>query len=262
MSVPDRSETDAAAAPTSGTAPSREPAYRRLVELTAARYRPAGRTAYHFARGKLGRDPVFAALLAQGLFAGRHRLLDLGCGQGVLALMLATLQLDRDRLAWPAHWAAPPGPLRVLGRDLRTNAVRAAGVALAGTGLADRFVVAPGDVRTVPYEPCDAIAILDVLHYLAHDEQDAVLAACAQALEPDGLLLLRVGDAAQGARFRWTLANDALITLVRGGWPRFATRSAAHWRALLERHGFSVRTQPMSEGTSFANVLLVATRIR
>ena len=37
-----------------------------LVATAAARYRAVGRFAYHFARGKLHRDPVFAALLAYG----------------------------------------------------------------------------------------------------------------------------------------------------------------------------------------------------
>jgi hypothetical protein len=32
----------------------------------------------------------------------------------------------------------------------------------------------------------------------------------------------------------------------------------AEWKALLERLGFGVQSIPMSEGTPFANVLLVA----
>ena len=35
-------------------------------------------------------------------------------------------------------------------------------------------------------------------------------------------------------------------------------RPLAEWMALLERLGFGVRSIPMSEGTPFANVLLVA----
>ena len=49
------------------------------------------------AGGKLRGDPVYAALLAQGLLAGRARVLDLGCGQGLLAAWLLAHDL---RLSW------------------------------------------------------------------------------------------------------------------------------------------------------------------
>jgi SAM-dependent methyltransferase len=67
---------------------SAEPALASLIDAASAPYRAAGRFAWHFARGKLRGDPVFAALLAQGLLAGRARVLDLGCGQGLLAAWL------------------------------------------------------------------------------------------------------------------------------------------------------------------------------
>ena len=244
------------------TSPARRPEFRRLVARCAEHYRPAGRTAYHFARGKLSGDPGFAAVLAQGLLAGRTRLLDLGCGQGVLALMLATLEADAARLGWPADWPPAPTGLVVRAVDLRGDAVRAARLAASRTGLDDRFRFEHADLREVDGGPFDAITIFDVLHYLAHAEQEAVIARCAASLEPGGVLLLRVADAARRARARWTLLNDALITLLRGGWPRFATREADAWRVLLERAGLEVDCQPMAEGTSFANVLLVARKPR
>ena len=50
--------------------------------------------------------------------------------------------------------------------------------------------------------------------------------------------------------------------LVRGHWrPRFAFRTATEWRAELTALGFEVSLAPMSEGTPFANVMLVA-RVR
>ena len=61
---------------------------RELLAAASAYYRPAGAFAWRFARGKLAADPVFPALLAQGLLAGRTRILDLGCGQGLLAAWL------------------------------------------------------------------------------------------------------------------------------------------------------------------------------
>ena len=42
---------------------------KQLVATAAAPYRRAGRFAWHFARGKLGGDPVFLGILRQGLMA-------------------------------------------------------------------------------------------------------------------------------------------------------------------------------------------------
>jgi hypothetical protein len=72
-------------------------------------------------------------------------------------------------------------------------------------------------------------------------------------------LLLRVGDAAQTRGFRISQWVDRIVTLARGHRvpPTFG-RPLAEWAALLERIGFRVQRWPMSQGTPFANVLLVA----
>jgi hypothetical protein len=43
---------------------------------------------------------------------------------------------------------------------------------------------------------------------------------------------------------------------------RLNFRSVAEWRELLERSGFRCEAQPLSEGTPFANVLLVARAVK
>ncbi|EQD39592.1 Methyltransferase type 12, partial [mine drainage metagenome] len=48
-----------------------------LVLTAAEPYRSAGRFAWHFARGKLGGDPVFFGLLRHGLIPSNSRILDL-----------------------------------------------------------------------------------------------------------------------------------------------------------------------------------------
>src|SRR5262249_53534098 len=60
---------------------------RALVAAAALRYRAAGRFAYYFARGKLAGDPAFRAVLERGLVAD-GAVLDIGCGQGLLAAWL------------------------------------------------------------------------------------------------------------------------------------------------------------------------------
>lgn len=225
-----------------------------LVLAASEPYRQADHFAWRFARGKLGFDPVFRHMLSQGLIPPRARVLDIGCGQGLLAaLVLACARVDRERL-WPGHWAPPPLGAQVTGIELMPRDVRRAETAL---GDAARFVC--GDMRHTPFPDADTVVILDVLHYISVAEQDAVLTRARRALPAGGHLLLRIGDAASKRGFLASQWVDAVVTFVRGHrvTPQFG-RTLAAWVAQLESLGFEVRSQPMSQGTPFANVLLVA----
>jgi len=63
--------------------------FRALARRAAARYPPRDRYARHFAYGKLTRDPVFEHLLECGWIPPDSRILDVGCGQGLVAALLA-----------------------------------------------------------------------------------------------------------------------------------------------------------------------------
>jgi hypothetical protein len=55
--------------------------------------------------------------------------------------------------------------------------------------------------------------------------------------------------------------GNRLTALARGRWSAsFTFRSAAEWKTLLEQAGLTVSVHAMSDGTPFANVLLVARR--
>jgi SAM-dependent methyltransferase len=232
---------------------SAEPALASLIDAASAPYRAAGRFAWHFARGKLRGDPVFATLLAQGLLAGRARVLDLGCGQGLLAAWLLAAHALEATGAWPRSWPPAPQPQRLLGVEINPREVQRAHLAL-GT----RAQIVLGDIRHVDYAASDAIVMLDVLHYTNYAAQETALARARAALAPGGVLLLRVGDAAGGVRFTLGQAIDRLVALVRRGrLLRLWCRPLREWLALLERLGFRARVVPMSAGTPFANFLLI-----
>ena len=92
--------------------------YRELVAAASEPYQRAGKFAWHFARGKLRWDPVFSHLLARGLIAPRTRVLDIGCGQGLLASLLAAAAQAAREGRWPSDWAEAPIDVRVSGIDL------------------------------------------------------------------------------------------------------------------------------------------------
>lgn len=235
------------------------PAFRRIVMRAAARYRPTGRGHYYFARGKLSGDPVFAALLRDGLIKDSARIVDVGCGLGVLAAWLAAAETSDPHtpLEWPQTWAPPPKDWTLRGFDLRRKAVAAGSDALCDLG--DRVSLNVGDARVVSLPACDVIVMLDMLHYMDRHAQQELLEGAHQALATGGVLLLRVGDMTTHWRSRFTWLVDWWVMLLRDRrWPHMHCRTLAEWRLLLESIGYRVAAQPMSEGTPFANVLLIA----
>ncbi|GAP37297.1 class I SAM-dependent methyltransferase [Piscinibacter sakaiensis] len=234
-------------------------AWAALHAAACAPYRPAGRFAWHFARGKLGRDPVFRGLLARGDLPARARIVDIGCGQGLLASLLAAVDAAAAAGRWPAAWPPAPVGARVHGIELMARDVARARAALGALPEPPQFVCA--DMREAPLPRCDAVVILDVLHYVDHAAQAALLRRVHAALVPGGRLLLRVGD--QDARRGFAVSQwvDRVVTAVRGHRvPPTWGRPLRDWTALLEGLGFRVAAVPMSAGTPFANVLLVADR--
>ncbi len=229
---------------------------RALLDAATAPYRSAGRFAWYFARGKLNGDPAFLGLLELGLIPDDARILDLGCGQGLLASWLLEARILFESGRWPTHWPPAPKPLAYRGIELMPREVRRATGALGA-----RAELVLGDIRTTDFGRPDTVVILDVLHYLDYAAQDAVLARVRDALLPGGRLLMRVGDGDGGLPFRISHWVDHLVSFTRGHrLSRLYCRSLQDWQALLCRLGFTVEAVPMSRGTPFANVLLVARR--
>jgi SAM-dependent methyltransferase len=237
--------------------PAPDGAWRALVEAAAEPYRGAGRFAWHFARGKLGRDPVFRSLLERGDLTGRPRIVDIGCGQGLLAGLLQACAAAHGAGNWPRAWPAPPQVQAYWGIELMPRDVERARAAWGERAPWARFDCA--DMRRAVIDRCDLVVILDVLHYVSHEEQAEVLRRVQRALQPAGRLLLRVGDASDAAGFRASQWVDRVVTFVRGhrAAPTWG-RPLAQWLTLLESLGFQVRAVPQSQGTPFANVLLIA----
>jgi SAM-dependent methyltransferase len=235
---------------------SPDSAYRCVAEAAARLYAPVGRFAMRYTLGKLRHDPVFATILAHGLIPDRARLVDLGCGQGLLLALLVAANEAIARAEWPAGWPAPPRPQSMAGFDAGKRAI-----ALARIALGDQARIALADLRTVELPACDTIALIDVLHYVDAAAQESALAKCAKALSGGGVLLLRVNDAGAGWRATLTRFSDRLATVARDRkWPRLHDRTLTDWIRLVERAGFAVRTLPASAGTPFANSLLVGRR--
>ena len=227
-----------------------------LLNEATQPFKQGGHFAYHYARGKLGTDPIFRETLKRGLLPARGRLLDLGCGQGSLFAWLLAAERLHAAGRWPADWAPPPRFQSMRGIELMQNDVDRAARAFGVDHPVVR--VEQGDMNHADFGQVDVVTILDALHYFDHEQQAQVLRRIHAALPPGGLFLTRIGDASAGLPFHISNWVDHTVTFVRGHrLPRLYCRSLSEWTALLGSLGFEVSSDPMSEGKPFANVMLV-----
>ena len=232
-------------------------AWTALHAAACAPYRPVSRWAWHWARGKLQHDPVFRGLLERGDLPAGARVVDIGCGQGLIASLLQACDDAQRGGHWPDAWPVRSSAIAYTGIELMQKDVARAAAALSTLPLAPRFVCA--DMCAAALPECDVMVILDVLHYVDHTAQDSVLRRVRDALAPRGRLLLRVGDAGAIRGFAASQWVDRIVTRARGHRvPPTWGRPLRAWIASLQGLGFTVRAVPQSQGTPFANVLLIA----
>ena len=235
-----------------------DPGFTRLTSAAADRYLGASVTAWEFARAKLRGDPVYRAVLASPWLPPSGVMVDVGCGPGLLLALLAQATDDTHEARWPPDgWPVLSADLRLHGIELRP---RAADLARYALGDAAEIQTADALDAQLP-ETIDLATVFDVLHLMDREAQGPLLARIAAAMPAGAILLVREADAAAGWRFRMVRLGNRVTALIRGRWrQRFAFRTGAEWQAELSARGFDVTLAPMSAGTPFANVLLVARR--
>jgi trans-aconitate methyltransferase len=210
------------------------------VTEAVAHYATSSRLARGMMRGKLRVDPVYRELLDRGLGDAR-RIVDLGCGRGLLFALILASQGSAKR------------------PDLHGIEVAASAAHTARQALGDAVKIVEADLAEQPVPPCDTVTLLDVAHYLPVPVQDDLLARVRAALPIGGRFFVREADAAAGAGFLAVRAAERLAAIRGGaGLRRFAYRTVAELKSRLESSGFTVTTTPMGRGTPFANVLLEA----
>ncbi|RMG07968.1 MAG: class I SAM-dependent methyltransferase, partial [Planctomycetota bacterium] len=210
------------------------------AEPLARAYRLLGATVGHYAASKLRRDPVLAAL--PELCPGEGKVLQLGCGLGLASARLALYD--------------PRRTIRGLDHDPRKVALARAAL---GETTGARFEL--GDAFTAPLGRPEVVLLIDVLHYWPYEEQDRLLARCAEALPAGGRLVLREGTL-DAPGHRWVAWGERLalsLGFTRGGAGLFFDTEEG-LRARVRRAGFAVRSAHPELGLG-SNTVLVCERV-
>ena len=193
-----------------------------------------------YARAKLRMDPVYGAAAA-ALVDSTLPVLDIGCGLGLLGCYLRERGFRGD----------------YLGLDFDTGKIAAAREAAQAY---ERLAFDDGRAQALP--PFSGhVALLDVLHYLERDEQQALLRAAAARVAPGAYLVVRSVLRDRGWRFRATVIEEFLLHATR--WMRTPAR---HYplRDEIERPlkmaGLDAEARPLWGNTPFNSFVVLARR--
>ena len=205
--------------------------------LVAARYRTPA--AHYYVRSKLRIDPVARVLYELGAVEPFGEIADVACGRGQLGILLleggcadAVVGIDWD-------------------------AKKVATATAAASGL-DNARFEHGDVRETAVSAADTVLLVDILHYLTREEQDALLIRAARAARRR--IVIRDVDSERGASSLLTQSWEWVTTTL--GYNRVARvspRSFDEMTSILEGEGLTV-TRELCSAKALSNVLLIASR--
>lgn len=131
------------------------------------------------------------------LLPPQGRIVDIGCGYGQTCCMLLLRCPERQ----------------LLGIDYDAEKIA---VAEHGFLRSARLRFRCADVTRCELPEADAFVINDMLHYIAPDEQERLIARCAERLVPGGCIIVREGDRSRRRRHRLTEETERWSTRILG----------------------------------------------
>jgi len=170
----------------------------------------------------------------------KGRILDFGCGYGMLSNFLALKSLDR----------------RVLGIDLNRDRIAVAERSSKGHPEVSFQL---GDVRDFQGIPFDAVVMTDVLHHISDDKVRMLLQIIRSCLSDNGTLVVLDVDRSPLGKFLTTYVIDRLLNLTRS----LHYRSRDRLMRLLGQSGFWVHQAiPADQGLPLSDVIYLCTKER
>jgi 2-polyprenyl-3-methyl-5-hydroxy-6-metoxy-1,4-benzoquinol methylase len=175
--------------------------------------------------------------IIESLLPKSGKFLDIGCGHGLFANLLALRAVDR----------------KVMGCDLNPDRIRAARRSTQGRENITFFLV---DVKQLEIPSCDVITMVDLLHPLSPSDQCSVLRDAAVKLKPGGVLLIKDIDRTPYLKFLWNYLHDLIFTF--GGPLNYVEKNKLlHF---LEHRGFHAQLMPLETLTPYPHILFLRTK--
>lgn len=171
------------------------------------------------------------------------RILDVGCGHGLVSLYLAVCAPDRD----------------IVGIDIDRHKIDLATAAAARLGEGAGSVAFEAvESGVLPDGPFDAVVITDVLYLLGGEARRSLIDACIDRLGPEGSILIKETDTVP--RWKAELAGfqewvSTRVTRITAG-DQIDYASSDEFVAQLEGRGLQVRRARMDQGYVHPHVLV------
>ena len=148
----------------------------------------------------------------------KAKVVDIGCGFGLLANYLALTSDDRQ----------------VLGVDLSEKRINSARQTVDQRKNIDFRLI---NVKDLDLLDCDAVVMTDFLHHISFEQQEKLLQDVSAKLRKGGRLVLQDIDLSQTANYFFIRALDRILNIGKG----LFYRDKDSWQRLLERCGFEVK---------------------
>jgi 1-acyl-sn-glycerol-3-phosphate acyltransferase len=177
--------------------------------------------------------------LINSLVPRKAKVVDIGCGYGYLSYLLSFVSADR----------------RILGIDYDEDKIEMANHCISKN---DRVDFVSADAADYAFENSDIFILSDVLHYLPHDKQEALLDRCIGTLNPGGKIIIRDADRDLEKRHRGTRYTEFFST--RSGFNKSDQNQLFFFsgkiiQEIAAKH--NLRTEIMDNSRYTSNVLFV-----